>query len=159
MTVAIVDYGAGTNESVRNAQIKSGAEPVMARTPAAVLAAALSTVPALAGGALDTVDITGHTPSPIAGQFNAKVIGIHWDPRCIPVQFRVNNTLSPIPNALGAPFLSVAQSHGLASAIMDARAPQCVDAVRAGDFLLGRDEWGSRWIAKYRAEKAAAAYE
>ena len=70
-----------------------------------------------------------------------------------------SNTSFGLPgrHTLGAAFLSVAQSHGLTSAIMDARAPECVDAVRAGDFLLGRDEWGARWIAKYRAEKAAAA--
>jgi len=69
-----------------------------------------------------------------------------------------SNTSFGLPgrHTLGAAFLSVAQSHGLTSAIMDARAPECVDAVRAGDFLLGRDEWGARWIAKYRAEKAAA---
>jgi hypothetical protein len=28
--------------------------------------------------------------------------------------------------------------------------------VRATDFLLGRDEWGGRWIASYRAKLAAA---
>ena len=48
------------------------------------------------------------------------------------------------------------QSHGLTSAIMDARAPQCVEAVRAADFLLGADEWGGRWIAAHRARQAAA---
>jgi 5-methyltetrahydrofolate--homocysteine methyltransferase len=58
--------------------------------------------------------------------------------------------------ALGAAFLTVAQSHGLTSAIMDARTPQVVEAVRAGDFLLGRDEWGARWIARYREQQAAA---
>src|SRR5215470_618694 len=52
-----------------------------------------------------------------------------------------SNTSFGLPgrHTLGAAFLSVAQSHGLTSAIMDARAPQCVEAVRAGDFLLGRD--------------------
>ena len=30
---------------------------------------------------------------------------------------------------------------------MDARSAECVDAVRAGDLLLGNDEWGARWIA------------
>jgi 5-methyltetrahydrofolate--homocysteine methyltransferase len=58
--------------------------------------------------------------------------------------------------ALGAAFLTIAQSHGLTSAIMDARSPQVVEAVRAGDFLLGRDEWGTRWIARHRAQQAAA---
>jgi 5-methyltetrahydrofolate--homocysteine methyltransferase len=58
--------------------------------------------------------------------------------------------------ALGAAFLTIAQSHGLTSAIMDARSPQVVEAVRAGDFLLGRDEWGARWIARHREKQAAA---
>jgi hypothetical protein len=61
-----------------------------------------------AGGALETIDITGAGPSPIPGHLLAKVIGIRWDARSIPVQYRVNNTLDPIPNPLGAAFLSVA---------------------------------------------------
>jgi 5-methyltetrahydrofolate--homocysteine methyltransferase len=69
-----------------------------------------------------------------------------------------SNTSFGMPgrHTLGAAFLSVAQSHGLTSAIMDARSLECVEAVRAGDFLLGRDEWGARWIAAYRAKQAAA---
>lgn len=39
MRVAIVDYGAGNIESVRNALLTAGAEPVIARDPDAVLAA------------------------------------------------------------------------------------------------------------------------
>ena len=70
-----------------------------------------------------------------------------------------SNTSFGLPgrHTLGAAFLSVAQSHGLTSAIMDARSLECVEAVRAGDFLLGRDEWGARWIAAFRAKQAAAA--
>ena len=69
-----------------------------------------------------------------------------------------SNTSFAMPgrHALGAAFLSVAQSHGLTSAIMDARSPQCVDAVRATDLMLGRDEWGAAWIKRYRDAKAAA---
>ena len=69
-----------------------------------------------------------------------------------------SNTAFGLPRrqTLGAAFLSIAQSHGLTSAIMDARSPECVDAVRAGDLLLGRDEWGSRWIAAFREKQAAA---
>src|SRR5688572_32880223 len=63
-----------------------------------------------AGGALETVDITDARPSPIAGQLLARAIGRRWDPRSIPVQYRVNNTLDPIPNPLGAPFLSLADT-------------------------------------------------
>ena len=70
-----------------------------------------------------------------------------------------SNTAFGLPRrqTLGAAFLSIAQSHGLTSAIMDARSPECVDAVRAGDLLLGRDEWGARWIAAFRQRQAAAA--
>ena len=70
-----------------------------------------------------------------------------------------SNTSFAMPgrHALGATFLAIAQSHGLTSAIMDARSPQCVDAVRASDLLLGRDEWGATWIRRYREQQAAAA--
>ena len=57
---------------------------------------------------------------------------------------------------LGAAFLTIAQAAGLTSAIMDARSPEQVDAVRASDLLLGKDEWGARWIAAFRAREAAA---
>jgi len=69
-----------------------------------------------------------------------------------------SNTSFGLPgrHTLGAAFLAVAQSHGLTSAIMDSRNEQTVEAVRATDFLLGRDEWGARWIANYRAKLAAA---
>jgi 5-methyltetrahydrofolate--homocysteine methyltransferase len=69
-----------------------------------------------------------------------------------------SNTSFGLPgrHTLGAAFLAVAQSHGLTSAIMDARNEQTVEAVRATDFLLGRDEWGARWIANHRAKLAAA---
>jgi len=68
------------------------------------------------------------------------------------------NTSFGLPGrqTLGAAFLAVAQSHGLTSAIMDSRRPEMVDAVRATDFLLGRDEWGAAWIRMYREKQAAA---
>jgi 5-methyltetrahydrofolate--homocysteine methyltransferase len=70
-----------------------------------------------------------------------------------------SNTSFGLPgrHTLGAAFLAVAQSHGLTSAIMDARRDETVEAVRATDFLLGRDEWGAAWIRRYRAKQAAAA--
>src|SRR2546422_3854683 len=64
---------------------------------------------ASAGGRLETVNITDQT-SPIPGQLVAKVIGINWDTRSIPVQYSLNNTLDPIPNPLGAPVLTLAQA-------------------------------------------------
>ncbi|HEV7504570.1 MAG TPA: matrixin family metalloprotease [Thermoanaerobaculia bacterium] len=76
--------------------------------PLALLAAIAVASPALAGGNLETFDITNRQPSPIPGEINAKVVPVFWDSRCIPVQFRINNTQDPIPNPLGAPFLSVA---------------------------------------------------
>ena len=63
-----------------------------------------------AGGALESFDVTGAGPSPIPGQLIVRVIPIRWDARSIPVQYRVNNTLNPIPNPLGAPFLSLADA-------------------------------------------------
>ena len=72
-----------------------------------------------AGGALETIDITGAGPSPIAGHLLAKVIGIKWDTRSIPVQYRMNNTLNPIPNPLGPAFLSVADATTALQASLD----------------------------------------
>ena len=70
-----------------------------------------------------------------------------------------SNTSFGLPGRerLGAAFLAIAASHGLTSAIMDARSPEIVEAVRAADFLLGHDEWGASWIAAFRAKKAAEA--
>ncbi len=63
-----------------------------------------------AGGPLEQIDITGNVPSPIAGQLVAKLVGIKWDARSIPVKYSMNNTLDPIPNPLGAPVLTLAQA-------------------------------------------------
>jgi 5-methyltetrahydrofolate--homocysteine methyltransferase len=57
--------------------------------------------------------------------------------------------------SIGAAFLPIAIAAGLTSAIMDARSPQLVRAVKAADLLLNRDEWGAAWIAAHRAEQAA----
>ena len=62
----------------------------------------------------------------------------------------------PGRHVLGATFLPMAMTAGLTSAIMDARTPQIVEAVRAADLLLGHDEWGSGWIAAHRAKQAQA---
>jgi hypothetical protein len=80
----------------------------------------MATISARAGGALETVDLTGAGPSPIAGHLLARVIGIRWDARCIPVQYRVNNTQDPVPNPLGAPFLTVADAATAFQASLDA---------------------------------------
>jgi 5-methyltetrahydrofolate--homocysteine methyltransferase len=78
-------------------------------------------------------------------------------------EFGVNTTLGasnvsfgmPDRHSIGAAFLPIAISHGLTSAIMDARSPQIVRAVKAADLVLGRDEWGAAWIAAHRAQLAA----
>jgi 5-methyltetrahydrofolate--homocysteine methyltransferase len=63
----------------------------------------------------------------------------------------------PERHALNATFLPMAMTAGLTSAIMDARTPQIVQAVKAADLLMNRDEWGMAWIARSRAEAAARA--
>jgi 5-methyltetrahydrofolate--homocysteine methyltransferase len=59
--------------------------------------------------------------------------------------------------AIGAAFLPMAITSGLTSAIMDARSPELVQAVKAADLLTNRDPWGAGWIAAHRARQAAAA--
>jgi len=63
----------------------------------------------------------------------------------------------PGRHALNAAFLVLASKAGLTSAIMDARTAQTVDACRAADLLLGRDEWGAGWIAAYRQRQQVSA--
>jgi 5-methyltetrahydrofolate--homocysteine methyltransferase len=80
-------------------------------------------------------------------------------------EFGVNMTLGagnvsfgmPGRPALGSSFLPMAMMAGLTSAIMDARTPQMVEAVRAADLMLGNDEWGAAWIRAHRAKQAATA--
>ena len=82
----------------------------------------------------------------------------------IKAEFGVNMTLGasnvsfgmPDRHSIAATFLPIAVSHGLTSAIMDARAPQIVRAVKAADLVLNRDEWGANWIAAHRAAQKAA---
>lgn len=63
----------------------------------------------------------------------------------------------PGRHAINSVFLPMAMTNGLTSAIMDARTPQIVEAVKAADLLLGNDDWGMAWIARHRAQQAAAA--
>lgn len=65
-------------------------------------------VPVRAGGALEQIDITGRVPTGFQNQIFARVVGIEWDARTLPVQYSMNTTLDPIPNPIGTPFLSVA---------------------------------------------------
>ena len=74
-------------------------------------------------------------------------------------EFGVNMTLGasnvsfgmPDRHSIAAAFLPIAIRCGLTSAIMDARSPQIVRAVKAADLVLNRDEWGAAWIAAHRA--------
>jgi 5-methyltetrahydrofolate--homocysteine methyltransferase len=118
-----------------------------------------------------------------AGQYGIPIEDIVIDPLAMPVgadtahgkrtletiallagEFGVNMTLGasnvsfgmPDRHTIGAGFLPMAISQGLTSAIMDARAPQIVRAVKAADLLLDRDPWGASWIAAHRAAQAAA---
>jgi 5-methyltetrahydrofolate--homocysteine methyltransferase len=78
-------------------------------------------------------------------------------------EFGLNMTLGasnvsfgmPDRESIGATFLPMAMKAGLTSAIMDARSPQLVRAVKATDLLLDRDPWGATWIASHRARQAA----
>jgi 5-methyltetrahydrofolate--homocysteine methyltransferase len=77
-------------------------------------------------------------------------------------EFGVNMTLGasnvsfgmPERDAITAAFLPLAARAGLTSAIMDARSPVTVTAVKAADLLLGRDDWGAAWIGHYRARQS-----
>lgn len=70
-----------------------------------------------------------------------------------------SNVSFGLPNrhAANAAFLPMAQIKGLTSAVMDARTEGIVTAVRAADLMLGNDPWGGNWIARFRAQQAAAA--
>ncbi len=63
-----------------------------------------------AGSNAGTFDVSGNRLSPIPGHLIANVVDDKWDPRCLPVSFRVNNTLDPIPNPLGDDFLTLADA-------------------------------------------------
>ena len=82
----------------------------------------------------------------------------------ISTEIGVNTTLGasnvsfgmPDRHTLNAVFLPMAMKAGLTSAIMDARTPQIVTAVKGADLMMGNDEWGATWIAGHRAKQAAA---
>jgi len=127
------------------------------------------------------VELTRKIVDVATGEYGIKVEDIVIDPLAMPIgadttvvqttletiwrireEFGVNMTLGasnvsfgmPDRHVIGATFLPMAMTAGLTSAIMDARAPQIVEAVKAGDLLLGHDEWGANWIAAHRAKQA-----
>lgn len=92
---------------------------------AAVLATALSitlpplAAPARAGGFLEVIDVNTAVPGPVTGTFDVGTLPIRWDARCLPPPHRVNDVRDPLPNPLGADFLSVADVRATFSAAMD----------------------------------------
>jgi 5-methyltetrahydrofolate--homocysteine methyltransferase len=127
------------------------------------------------------VELAGKLIDVATGKYGIPIEDVLIDPLAMPVgadstlaqktletiamlreRFGVNMTLGasnvsfgmPDRPAIGATFLPMAISHGLTSAIMDARSPQIVRAVKAADLLVGNDEWGARWIAAYRAQRS-----
>jgi 5-methyltetrahydrofolate--homocysteine methyltransferase len=85
--------------------------------------------------------------------------------RLVREEFGLNMTLGasnvsfgmPDRASIGSAFLPMAALNGLTSAIMDARSPQLVRAVKAADLLTNKDAWGANWIAAHRAAQAQAA--
>ena len=73
-----------------------------------------------AGGFLEQIDITGNTPSPIPGHVVGRLVPIRQDTRALPVRYSMNTSLSPIPNPLGAAFLTVADAQSVLQASLDA---------------------------------------
>ena len=80
-------------------------------------------------------------------------------------EFDLNTTLGagnvsfgmPGRHTLGVDLPPMAMHAGLTSAIMDARTPQMVDAIKAADLMMGNDEWGANWISAFRAKQKAQA--
>lgn len=129
------------------------------------------------------LDITRKIIDVACGQYEIPLADIVIDPLAMPIgadttlvnktldtislireEFGVNMTLGagnvsfgmPDRDVLGATFLPMAMRCGLTSAIMDARSPAMVEAVKAADLLLGNDDWGANWIAAHRAKQRAA---
>jgi 5-methyltetrahydrofolate--homocysteine methyltransferase len=81
-----------------------------------------------------------------------ETIALIWSTYGVNMTLGASNVSFGMPDrdAIGAAFLPVAAHAGLTSAIMDARSPRIVQAVKAADLLLNRDEWGANWIARHR---------
>jgi len=82
----------------------------------------MSVAAARAGGPFETIDRT-NAPTVGTNQVLVKVIQIKWDPRAIPVPYRVNNSLGAnVPNPLppATPVISLAQATTALQASLDA---------------------------------------
>ena len=98
------------------------------------------------GAATDAVTVTLETISLIRDE-----LGVNMCLGASNVSFGL-----PRRHALNAAFLPMAMAAGLTSAIMSC-ADEVVHAVRAGDVLLGHDEWAAGWIAAHRERQAREA--
>lgn len=65
---------------------------------------------ALGGSNVELYEITDEISPIEPNRPIGAIIGLRWDPRCIPIPFRVNNALDPIPNPEGEDFLAVADA-------------------------------------------------
>jgi|GEM_PF-696450 len=83
----------------------------------ALACSALTALPALAGGSLQTINLSSAVPTADPDFELVDTVDLRWDPRCVPVAYRINDTLDPIPNPLGPPVLSLADAR---SALADA---------------------------------------
>lgn len=75
--------------------------------------------PALAGGSLDVRDFTDLRSGPIPGTVAIDTAPIRWDERCLPPPHRLNDHLDPVPNPLGADFLTVADAAAVTRSAME----------------------------------------
>jgi 5-methyltetrahydrofolate--homocysteine methyltransferase len=96
---------------------------------------------------------------PAAGSILFETIHLIKEKHGLNMTIGASNISFGLPNrhAANAAFLPMAMMMGLTSAVMDGRTPSVVTAVRAADLMLGNDPWGGNWIARFRAEQAAAA--
>ncbi|MCP4893411.1 MAG: dihydropteroate synthase [Actinomycetales bacterium] len=127
-------------------------------------------------------ELTEHVVDKATGTYGIPIEDIVIDPLAMPIgadsqmvvrtletihliadRIGVNMTLGasnvsfgmPDRHTLNSVFLPLAMGAGLTSAIMDARTSSIVTAVKAGDLMLGNDEWGMAWISAHRAREAA----
>ena len=132
----------------------------------------------------ERVEITGHIVETATKEYGLALEDILIDPLAMPVgaeplgilttletvrqvkaRWGLNMTCGasnisfgmPGRHTLNAAYLVMAAQAGMTSAIMDARSIECVNAVRASDVMLGKDQYGGNWIGHFRAAQAKAA--
>ena len=74
-----------------------------------LLAACLSCLGAQANP-LQALDYSQGAPSPIPGQVLAVPVSLRWNDNCLPLKYRMNSSIDPIPNAHNAELLPLAQA-------------------------------------------------